>query len=165
MVILWMIWVSICYVAYVGVNALLHMIHFEIVVVICIGKWKSCTKKGFSPFPLPYMETNGCCHHQRRFLNLGRCCHYWFNSYRFGATCFDDDNPCNNNCCSKQKLFLHKTNAKKWFHSPYHRDLWLSPSLFWFLFTSCVHANIACQINKPPWYFWFLYFIIGNKCR
>jgi hypothetical protein len=31
-------------------------------------------------------------------------------------------------------MILHKMNARRWFHSPCHRDLWFSPSLFWLIF-------------------------------
>jgi hypothetical protein len=41
----------------------------------CIKKCSSCTKRGFSTFPLSHTKMNVYCHHQRQFLNLGRCCH------------------------------------------------------------------------------------------
>ncbi len=33
-----------------------------------------------------------------------------------------------------QDTILHRVSARRWFHSLCHRGLWLSPSLFWFLF-------------------------------
>jgi hypothetical protein len=68
-----------------------------------------------------------------------------FISYKFGVICFDDDNACNNNYHSKLCTILHRAITNKWFHSPCHKDLWLSPSSFWFLFTSYVRASIACH--------------------
>ncbi len=38
----------------------------------CIGEWSSRTKRGFSPFSSPHTKTNGYCHHQKQFSNLGR---------------------------------------------------------------------------------------------
>jgi hypothetical protein len=49
------------------------------------------------------------------------------------VTCFDNNNACSDNCYSRQGRILHKANVRRWFHSPCHRDLRLSPSLFWFL--------------------------------
>jgi len=63
--------------------------------------------------------------------------------YRFGVMCFDDDSACSNNCRPKQGMILHIVSTRKWFHSPCHRDLSLSPSLFNSFFTSYVHANIT----------------------
>ncbi len=99
-----------------------------------IRKWSSHTKRGFLAFPLPHMKMNGYCHHQKQFSYPCRCFHCQFNSYRFGATCFDNDNACNDSCRSKQGPILHKTSARKWFHSPCRKDLQLFPSSFWFLF-------------------------------
>jgi hypothetical protein len=90
------------------------------------------------------MKMNGCCHHQRQFLNLDEHCHYWSDSYRFGATCFNNDNACNDNCRS-QGMILHRSSTRRWFHSPCHRDLWLSPSSFWFF----VDFLCTCQYNLP----------------
>lgn len=39
---------------------------------------------------------SGYCHHQRQFSDIDGYCHCWFDLYRFGAACFDDDNTCNN---------------------------------------------------------------------
>jgi hypothetical protein len=57
--------------------------------------------------------------------------------------CFDDDSTCSNSYGSKQGAILHRTSARRWFHSPCHKDLRFSSSLFWFFFYFCVHANIA----------------------
>jgi hypothetical protein len=86
---------------------------------------------------------SGYCHHQRQFSNPCGCNHYWSNSSRLGVTCFDDDNTCNDSCHSRQSIILHKTNTRRWFHSPCHRDLHLFPSSFWFLFyflRTCLHS-------------------------
>ncbi len=69
-----------------------------------IEEWSSRTKIGFSIFSLPHMKTSGYCHHQRQLLNLGKHCHYWFNSYGFGATCFNNGSACNDICHSKQRM-------------------------------------------------------------
>jgi len=111
----------------------------------CTGKWNSRIKKGFPPFPPPYMEMNGYYHHQKRFLNLGRHCHYWFNSYKFGVVCFNNNDTCNNSCYSKQGTILHKTSTKRWFDSPCHKDLWLFLFSFWFLF----YFLCTCHYNSP----------------
>ncbi len=42
----------------------------------CIGESNPCIERGFSLFPPPHTKTNGYCHHQRQFSNLGKCCHY-----------------------------------------------------------------------------------------
>jgi hypothetical protein len=63
------------------------------------------------------------CHHQKQFSNLSKHCHYRFDSSKFGVTCFNDDNACNGNYCSSQNTILHKANARRWFHSPCHRNL------------------------------------------
>jgi hypothetical protein len=110
-----------------------------------IRKWNSHTKKGFSPFPPPYTNMNGYCHHHKWFLNLGKCYHYRSNSYKLGTTYFDNDNTCNNRYRSKQGIILHKVKAKKWFHSPCHNDLRLSPSSFWFFFDFLC----TCQYSLP----------------
>jgi len=107
--------------------------------------WNSRTKKGFPPFLPPYTKMNGYCHHQKRFSNLGECCHYWSNLYKLGTMYFDDNNTCNNSCRSKQNTILHKVNAKRWFHSPCHNDLWLSPSSFRFIF----YFLCTCQYSLP----------------
>jgi hypothetical protein len=129
-----------------------------------IGEWSSCIERGFPHFPLPYMEMNRYCHHQRWFLDLGECCHRWFNLYRFGVACFDDDNTWNNSCCSKQGTILHRVITRKWFHSLCHRDLWLFPSLFWFF----CYFLCTCQYSSPSTYllgtFDCLYLIINNNC-
>ncbi len=113
-----------------------------------IEEWNSHTKRGFSPFSLPHIKTNGYCHHYRWFSNLGKCCHYRYDLYKFGATCFDDDNTCSNNCRSRQYTILHKINVRKWFHSPCHRDLQLFPSSFLFLFV----LLCTCQYSLPSTY-------------
>jgi len=99
-----------------------------------VGEWSSCIESDVSPFLLSYAEMSEYCHHQRWFSNLGKHRHCQFDSYRFGATCFDDDNTCNNDCCLKQNTILHRANAKRWFHYPCHRKLWLSMFSFWFIF-------------------------------
>ncbi len=40
-----------------------------------VGKWNSCRKKCFTPFPPPYTKTSWYCYHQRQFSNLGGHCH------------------------------------------------------------------------------------------
>jgi hypothetical protein len=82
-----------------------------------IGEWSSHTQRGFSPFPPPHRKTNGYCHHQRQILNPNRRCHCQSNSYRFGVACFNNDNACNNSCCSRQGMILHRVNTRRWFHS------------------------------------------------
>jgi hypothetical protein len=110
-----------------------------------IEKWNSHTERSFFVFPSPHTKTNGYCFHQRIFLNPSICFHCWSNSSKFGVTCFDDNNTCNDNCHSKQGTILHKTNARKWFHPPCHRYLQLSSSLFWFL----SDFLCTCMYNLP----------------
>ncbi len=72
----------------------------------------------------------------RWFLDLGRCCHYKFDSYKFGAMCFNNDNTCSNSCDSKQSTILHRANTWRWFHSPWHRHMVVSIFIlipFWLL--------------------------------
>ncbi len=99
-----------------------------------VGEWSSCIESDFSAFLLSYVEMSGYCHHQRWFSNLGKHHHCQFDSYRFGAACFDDDNTCNNDCRLKQNTILHKANIKRWIHSPCHRKLWLFMSSLSFIF-------------------------------
>jgi hypothetical protein len=144
-----MIWVSIYYVVHARMSTLQPMIHFEISLSYRIRECNSCTKRGFLPFPPSHTKTSGYCHHYRQFWNHGECFHYWSNLYRFGVACFDDNNTCNNNYCLRQSRILHRTNTKKWFHSPCHKDLWLSPFSFWFLvhfFFTCLYSSSLVNI-------------------
>ncbi len=110
-----------------------------------IRKWSSHTKRGFSPFHLPHTKTSGYYHHLKKFLNPSRHWHYQSDLYRFGATCFDDDITCNDNCHSRQGKILHNVNIKKWFHSLCHKNLRLFPSSFWFLSDFLG----TCMYNSP----------------
>jgi hypothetical protein len=49
------------------------------------------------------------------------------------------------NSCRSQGTILYITNDKRWFYSPCFRNLWLFPSLFWFLF----NFLCTCQYNLP----------------
>jgi hypothetical protein len=114
-----------------------------------IEKWSSHTKKGFSPFPSPHMKTSGYHHHQRQLLNPSKHCHWQSNSYRFSTMDFNNDNICNDDGRSRQGTILHKASAKKWLHSPCHRDLQLSPSLFWFLYIflcTCMYSSQSIDV-------------------
>ncbi len=108
-----MIWVSICYVAYVGVSALQPMKCYEILLQLSHQQMELMYRGGFSPFLPPHTKTNGYFHQQKLFLNPNECCHYQFDSYRFGVTCFDDDNACSNNCRSKQGMILYKSSTRR----------------------------------------------------
>jgi hypothetical protein len=58
-------------------------------------------------------------------------CHSWFDLLEYGTMCiFVYDNTCNDNCHSRENMIIHGACIKRWFHSSYHRDLWLFP--FWF---------------------------------
>jgi hypothetical protein len=114
------------------------------IVIIALGS-EPHIEKGFSPFPLPHTKMNEYCHHQSLFSYLGGCYHYWSDSYRFGVACFNDDSACNDNCHSRQGIILHRLNVKRWFHSPCHKDLWLFPSSFWFIFDFLC----TCLYNSP----------------
>jgi hypothetical protein len=102
-------------------------------------------KKRFPTFSLTIHRDEWILSSPKRFSNLGEHYHYRFNLYRFDTTCFDDDNTCTNSCHSKEGTILHKVSAKRWFHSPCYKDIWLSPSSFWFLF------NFLCtwQYSSP----------------
>jgi hypothetical protein len=111
----------------------------------CIEEWSSRIERGFSPFSPPHTKTSGYCHHWRQFLNPNRCYHCRSNLYKFGAMWFDDNNVCNDSCCLKQNTILHAVNNMRWFHSLFHRNLWWSPSSFWFLF----YFLCTCMYNSP----------------
>jgi hypothetical protein len=42
-------------------------------------------------------------------------------------------------------MILHRASVRGWFHSLCHRDLWLSPSSFWFIF----YFLCTCQYRSP----------------
>jgi hypothetical protein len=118
------------------------------IVTIALGS-ELHIERGFSPFPLPHTKTNEYYHHQSLFSYLCGCYQYWFDSFRFGVACFNDDNACNDNCHSRQDTILHRTNVKRWFHSPCHRDLWLFPSSFWFIFDflcTCMYNSSSTNL-------------------
>ncbi len=62
----------------------------------------------------------------------------WCN--KFGEVCFDNNIACNNNCCSKQGIILHKV-TKQALRETYSC---LHPHFDSF-FTSCVHASLTCH--------------------
>ncbi len=76
------IWVSICYIARVGMSIMQPLICYR------IRKWSPCIERNFSP----HTKTNEYCHHQRQFSNLGGRCHCRPDSSIFGVACFDNDN-------------------------------------------------------------------------
>ncbi len=88
--------------------------------------------------PPPHTKTSGYYHHQKQFSNPDEHCHCQSDSYKFGAAYFNNNSACNDSCHPRQDTILHRANAKRWFHSPCHRNLRLSPSSFWFL------SNFLC---------------------
>ncbi len=108
-----MIWVYICYIIRARVSTLQPMIHFKIPLQLSHQKVEFTYKKRFFTFSLPHTKMNGHYHHQRQFSYLGRCCHYQLDSYRFGETCFNDNNAWSDSCHPRQGTILHRVNAKK----------------------------------------------------
>ncbi len=58
----------------------------------------------------PHTKMSGYCNHQRQFSNPSEHYHCWFNSYKFGAICFNN-NACNDSCLSRQNMILHIVNV------------------------------------------------------
>jgi len=108
-----------------------------------IKEWSSCTKKGFSPFPPPHMKMNGYCHHYKQFLNPGKRCRCQSNSFRFGVTCFDNNNTCSNNCVqNKTQSYVEQTLGNDFIPLAIETYSYLHPCFDSFLI-SCVHAYIV----------------------
>jgi hypothetical protein len=128
-----MIWLSICYVAHAGMNTLQPMICYEIPLQLLFWRvefmykgvshlfpyhiWRQVdiviTRDGFWTL-VDVVIINLIC------IDLMQCVS---TTITFVAIIVVQDNT-----------ILHRTSSKRWFHSPCHRDLWLSPSSFWFLF-------------------------------
>jgi hypothetical protein len=102
------------------------MIRFEILLQLSHQNVELTYKERVLTFSPPHTKTSGYCHHQRQFSNRGKHYHCRSNLYRFNA--------CNDIYHSIQGMILHKVNTKRWFHSRCHRDLWMFPFSFWFLF-------------------------------
>jgi len=108
-----MIWVSICYITRVKMNTLQPMICFKISLLISRQNVEFTYRKR-SPTFSPTIFGNGwILLSPKTVFELGECCQYQSSSYRFGVTCFDDNSACNNNCCSRQSMILHKTITRK----------------------------------------------------
>ncbi len=60
-----MIWIPISCVTHAKVNALQSMIRFKIPCKYRVRECSSRTERGFPPFPPPYTEMSGYCHHQK----------------------------------------------------------------------------------------------------
>jgi hypothetical protein len=78
-----------------------------------LGKWNTCSKGGFPPFPSPHPTMNGYFYHQIWLLDLNGCCHCWPNSHRYGVTNINNNNICNNDGCSKKDVQSYAEWAPK----------------------------------------------------
>jgi hypothetical protein len=140
-----MILVSNYYVAHVKVSTLKPMISFKILLQLLCRKVELMYKERLSTFSPPYTKMNEYCDHWKQFSNLGGHCHCWSDSYRFGATCFDNDITCNNSCHSRQGSSYTNRKLRDDF-IPFAIETYgcLHPC-FHSLFTSYVHVNITCH--------------------
>ncbi len=89
------------------------------------------------------MKMNGYCHHYKQFLNPGKRCHCQSNSFRFGVTCFDNNNTCSNNCVqNKTQSYVEQTLGNDFIPLAIETYSYLHPCFDSFLI-SCVHAYIV----------------------
>jgi hypothetical protein len=138
-----MIWVSICYAAYVRMKHCNPWYIFKCCCNCRVGKWRSCTERGCPPFPLPYTKTNGYYHHQRglkTLVNVIIINSTHTNLIQHALTMTEHVTIV---VVQKKAQSYTKARAKRWF-IPFVIKTYgcLHPHFDSFL-TSCVHANIA----------------------
>jgi hypothetical protein len=73
------------------------------------------------------------------WTNESKCCKSIFlqigpTMIQYGATNINDNNTYNNDGYSRKDMIICWTSTKRWLHSPCYWDVWVSSSLFWFIF-------------------------------
>jgi hypothetical protein len=84
----------------------------------CFGKWTTCLKVSFSPFPSSHPTMNGYHYHQIWLLNFDGHCHCLLNSHKYGATNINDDITCSDDAYLGKYMIIRWANIKQWLHSP-----------------------------------------------